>query len=49
MTIRPPDRDISTIDLDADMLSRIRLVATDLLPLTWLVVGLAIWLTRRNK
>jgi hypothetical protein len=49
VTIRPPDRDISTIDLDADMLSRIRLVATDLLPLTWLVVGLAIWLTRRNK
>lgn len=49
VTIRPPDRDISTIDLDASMLSRIRLVSVDLLPLTWLVVGLAIWLTRRNK
>lgn len=49
VTIRPPDRDISTIDVDKDMLGRIRLVATDLLPLTLLGLGLAIWLTRRNK
>jgi hypothetical protein len=49
VTIRPPDRDISTIDLDRDMLARIRLVSTDLLPLTVLGLGLAIWLTRRNK
>ncbi|HEY8207272.1 MAG TPA: Gldg family protein, partial [Myxococcaceae bacterium] len=49
VTIRPPDRDISSIDMDATMQSRIRLAAIDLYPLTWLVVGLAIWLTRRNK
>jgi gliding motility-associatede transport system auxiliary component len=49
VTIRPPDRDISTIDLNKDMLSRIRLISTDLLPLTVLGLGLAIWLTRRNK
>ena len=49
VTIRPPDRDISSIDMDATMQSRIRLAAIDLYPLTWLVVGLGIWLTRRNK
>ena len=40
---------ISTIDLNKDMLSRIRLITTDLLPMTVLGLGLAIWLTRRNK
>ncbi|HVE85687.1 MAG TPA: Gldg family protein, partial [Myxococcales bacterium] len=49
VTIRPPDRDISTIDLDKPMLDRIRLVSTDLLPLAVLGLGMAIWLTRRNK
>jgi len=49
VTIRPPDRDISTIDLDTGGLARIRLFATDLLPLTVLGLGLTIWLTRRNK
>jgi ABC-type uncharacterized transport system involved in gliding motility auxiliary subunit len=49
ITIRPPDRASSTLQLDADMLNRIRFVSTDLLPLTLLGVGLAIWLSRRNK
>jgi len=49
ITIRPPDRAASTLQLDADMLDRIRFVSTDLLPLTLLGVGLAIWLSRRNK
>ena len=49
ITIRPPDRATSTLQLDADMLQRIRFVSTDLLPLTLLGVGLAIWLSRRNK
>jgi hypothetical protein len=49
ITIRPPDRDISTIDLDKDMLERIRFVATDLFPLSLIGLGLAIWVTRRNK
>jgi gliding motility-associatede transport system auxiliary component len=49
VTIRPPDRDISTVDLDTAGLARIRLLSTDLLPLTVLGLGLAIWLTRRNK
>jgi ABC-type uncharacterized transport system involved in gliding motility auxiliary subunit len=49
VTIRPPDRDISTIDLDQGTLARIRFVATDLLPLSLLGVGLAIWLSRRSK
>ncbi len=49
ITIRPPDRDISTIDLDEDKLSRVRFFATDVFPLGLLGVGLAIWITRRNK
>ncbi len=49
ISIRPPDRDISTIDLTPDMLARIRFAAVDLLPLTLLGTGLAIWLTRRSK
>ncbi|HSP78330.1 MAG TPA: DUF4350 domain-containing protein, partial [Myxococcaceae bacterium] len=49
ITIRPPDRATSTIQLDADLLNRIRFVSTDVLPLTLLGVGLAIWLSRRNK
>lgn len=49
ITIRPPDRDISTLDLDPDMLSKIRFVATDLAPVLLLAVGLAIWQSRRNK
>lgn len=49
VSIRPPDRDVSTVDLDRDTLARIRLVTTDLLPLSLLGVGLAIWLTRRSK
>ena len=49
ITIRPPDRDISTLDVDNQLMSKIRFVATDLLPLTLLAVGLAIWISRRNK
>lgn len=49
ITIRPPDRAASTLQLDAEMLHRIRFVSTDVLPLSLLGVGLAIWLSRRNK
>jgi ABC-type uncharacterized transport system involved in gliding motility auxiliary subunit len=49
VTIRPPDRDISTIDVDKDMLGRLRLVSSDLFPITLLGLGLAIWLARRSK
>ncbi|MHB8872529.1 MAG: GldG family protein [Myxococcaceae bacterium] len=49
ITIRPPDRDISTIDIDEAMLSKIRFIAMDLLPLSLVGIGLAIWLARRNQ
>ncbi len=49
ITIRPPDREVSTLELDAATLRGIRFVTTDLLPLSLLGVGLAIWLARRNK
>lgn len=49
ISIRPPDREVSTIDLSPELLSRIRFAAVDLLPLTLLGTGLAIWLTRRSK
>ena len=49
ITIRPPDRDISTLDIDEGTMSKVSFLAMDLLPLSLLGVGLAIWLTRRNK
>ena len=49
ITIRPPDRDLSTIDLDDATLARIRFLAMDLLPVLLLGIGLSIWVTRRNK
>jgi ABC-2 type transport system ATP-binding protein len=49
VTIRPPDRDISTVDLDPSTLARIRFISTDMLPLTLLCVGLAVWLARRSQ
>lgn len=49
ITIRPPDREVSTLELDEAMLENIRFVSTDLLPLSLLGVGVAIWLSRRNK
>jgi ABC-type uncharacterized transport system involved in gliding motility auxiliary subunit len=49
ITIRPPDRDISSLDLDSAMLQRIRFVSTDLLPFSVLGLGLAIWMRRRSQ
>lgn len=49
VTIRPPDRETSGLEMDAELLNRVRFVSTDLLPLSLLGVGLAIWLSRRNK
>jgi ABC-type uncharacterized transport system involved in gliding motility auxiliary subunit len=49
ITIRPPDRDVSTLQLEPEMLENIRFVSTDLLPLSLMGLGMAIWLSRRNK
>ena len=49
ITLRPPDRDISSLDMDEKLMGKIRFVATDLFPLSLLGVGLAIWFTRRSK
>lgn len=49
ITIRPPDRDISTIEIDGRTLARIRFVSMDLFPLSMIGIGLAIWLARRSK
>lgn len=49
ITIRPPDRDISTLEIDNALLSKIRFAATDLAPVSLLAVALAIWVARRNQ
>ena len=49
ITIRPPDRDISTIDLDHEMITKMRFAATDVVPMILLAMGAIIWQARRNK
>ena len=49
ITIRPPDRDLSTVELSPTVMSRVRFVATDLFPMSLMGVGIAIWLSRRNR
>lgn len=49
ITIRPPDRDISTIDLTPEMLANIQLLSMDVLPTLLIAIGLTIWLTRRAR
>ncbi|MBL8914236.1 MAG: GldG family protein [Archangium sp.] len=49
ITIRPPDRDLSSVDLDNTTLSHIRLVSMVLLPTLLLSIGLTIWNTRRSR
>lgn len=49
LTIRPPDRDISALQVDASMLGNIRLVVMDVLPMLLIGIGLTVWLTRRSR
>lgn len=49
ITIRPPDRDISTIDITEPMMANIRFASMDLLPMLLITAGLVIWLARRNQ
>lgn len=49
ITIRPPDRDLSSVDLDNDKLSTIRGISMALLPTLLLAVGLTIWNLRRAR
>lgn len=49
LTIRPPDRDISTLDIDDSRLATIRFISMDVLPMLLIGVGLTIWLTRRSR
>lgn len=49
ITIRPPDRDISTIDLTSEKLGTIRLLAMDVFPTLLMAIGLTIWQARRTR
>jgi ABC-type uncharacterized transport system involved in gliding motility auxiliary subunit len=49
ITIRPPDRDISTLDLTDASLGTIRLLSMDLFPTLLMAIGLTIWRTRRAR
>jgi len=49
LTIRPPDRELSTMDIDEERLATIRLVSMDLLPMLLIGIGLTIWVTRRSR
>ena len=49
ITIRPPDRDISTINIDDQMMARIQFISIILLPQLMIALGIAIRVARRNK
>ena len=49
ITIRPPDRDISSIDLTNEKLGTIRLLAMDVFPTLLMAIGLTIWQARRTR
>jgi hypothetical protein len=49
ITIRPPDRDVSSLDLTPEMMANIRLLSMDILPTLLIAIGLTIWLTRRAR
>lgn len=49
VTIRPPDRDISALELNADSLATMRFFANYLVPVLLLGMGVAIWQVRRNQ
>jgi ABC-type uncharacterized transport system involved in gliding motility auxiliary subunit len=49
LTIRPPDRDISSLEVDGAMMSNIGLVVMDVIPTLLIAVGLTIWLARRSR
>ncbi len=49
ITIRPPDRDISTVDLTNEKLGTIRLLAMDVFPTLLMAIGLTIWQARRTR
>jgi ABC-type uncharacterized transport system involved in gliding motility auxiliary subunit len=49
ITIRPPDRDITTFQLSPEAMTNIQLASVDLLPILLIATGLVIWLSRRNQ
>jgi ABC-type uncharacterized transport system involved in gliding motility auxiliary subunit len=49
ITIRPPDRDLSTIDLNEARLGTVRFLAMDILPTLLMAIGLTIWQARRTR
>jgi ABC-type uncharacterized transport system involved in gliding motility auxiliary subunit len=49
LTIRPPDRELSTIELSEESLSTIRLLCLDVMPTLLIAVGLTLWLSRRAR
>lgn len=49
MTIRAPDRERSTLLLDETRLMSLRFLALDALPLTFLAIGVSLYLKRRNR
>lgn len=49
ITIRPPDRETSTLEIDQDKFGNIRLIVMDLLPTLLLALGLTIARTRRAR
>jgi hypothetical protein len=49
LTIRPPDSDLSSLQINAATIGNIQLVVMDVVPLVLLGLGVAIWLARKAR
>jgi hypothetical protein len=49
ITIRPRDRDVSTVDLSPEQLANIQVLSMDLFPTVLMAVGLSIWRARLSR
>jgi ABC-type uncharacterized transport system involved in gliding motility auxiliary subunit len=49
ITIRPPDRDISTVSIDDSTMQTLSFLSVIALPQLMIALGIAIWVSRRSK
>ena len=49
ISIRPPDRDLSTLDLSGELFSRLVFLSIDVFPTLLIAIGIAIYVSRKSR